>query len=81
MKDCRTKGFGIDGNGCVGETFSPIRSVSVGTAFSSIGKTGSPVKASAAGKVVYSGNGLRGYGELVIIKHNEEFLTEASVRS
>ena len=38
-------------------------------------KPGAPVRATAAGKVVYSGSGLRGYGELVIIKHNEEFLS------
>ncbi len=36
---------------------------------------GTAVKAAAAGKVVYSGNGLRGYGELVIIKHNDTWLT------
>lgn len=36
---------------------------------------GAPVKATATGKVVYSGSGLRGYGELVIIKHNDEFLS------
>jgi lipoprotein NlpD len=39
------------------------------------GKLGSPIVASAAGKVVYSGNGLRGYGKLVIIKHNKLFLS------
>lgn len=39
------------------------------------GKIGSPVFAAAAGKVVYSGNGLRGYGNLLIIKHNAEFLS------
>lgn len=39
------------------------------------GKTGTPVLAAAAGKVVYSGNGLRGYGNLLIIKHNAEFLS------
>mgnify|MGYP006431553337 CR=1 FL=1 len=36
---------------------------------------GTPVSASAAGDVVYSGSGLPGYGNLVIIKHNERFLT------
>ena len=36
---------------------------------------GSPVSASASGNVVYSGSGLPGYGNLVIIKHNERFLT------
>ena len=39
------------------------------------GKSGQPVVASAAGKVVYSGNGLRGYGKLVIIKHNKTYLS------
>jgi lipoprotein NlpD len=39
------------------------------------GKLGSLVKASAAGRVVYSGHGLRGYGQLIIIKHNSDYLT------
>lgn len=39
------------------------------------GKAGSPVVAAAPGRVVYSGSGLRGYGKLVIIKHNDEYLT------
>jgi lipoprotein NlpD len=39
------------------------------------GTAGEPVKAAAGGKVVYAGNGLRGYGNLVIIKHNATFLT------
>jgi lipoprotein NlpD len=39
------------------------------------GKLGDPIFATAAGKVVYSGNGLRGYGNLIIIKHNSTFLT------
>ncbi len=39
------------------------------------GKPGDPVIASAAGKVVYSGSGLRGYGKLVIIKHDANYLT------
>jgi lipoprotein YgeR len=36
---------------------------------------GTPVVAAAAGTVVYAGNGLRGYGNLLIIKHNAEYLT------
>lgn len=36
---------------------------------------GTPVIATAAGTVVYAGNGLRGYGNLVIIKHDADFLT------
>jgi len=39
------------------------------------GSTGDPVRAAADGVVVYSGNGLVGYGELVIIKHNDSFLS------
>lgn len=39
------------------------------------GRLGQPVKAAGAGKVVYSGNGLRGYGNLIIVKHNEEFFS------
>jgi lipoprotein NlpD len=39
------------------------------------GKLGDPVYASADGRVVYAGSGLRGYGNLVILKHNETFLT------
>jgi len=31
--------------------------------------------ASASGKVVYAGNGLRGYGKLIIVKHNSTFLS------
>jgi lipoprotein NlpD len=39
------------------------------------GKKGQPVVASASGKVVYSGSGLRGYGKLIIIKHNKTYLS------
>lgn len=39
------------------------------------GKMGQPVFATAPGKVVYSGSGLRGYGKLVIIKHNKTYLS------
>ena len=39
------------------------------------GKSGQPVVASAAGKVVYAGTGLRGYGKLIIVKHNATFLS------
>lgn len=39
------------------------------------GKLGQPVVASAAGRVVYSGSGLRGYGKLIIIKHNATYLS------
>jgi lipoprotein YgeR len=36
---------------------------------------GTPVLAAAPGTVVYAGNGLRGYGNLLILKHNGEYLT------
>ena len=39
------------------------------------GKAGQPIYAAAAGKVVYSGSGLRGYGNMVIIKHNASYLS------
>ncbi|MBS0500592.1 MAG: peptidoglycan DD-metalloendopeptidase family protein [Burkholderiaceae bacterium] len=39
------------------------------------GKAGEPVLAAADGRVVYAGAGLRGYGNLIIIKHNNTFLT------
>ena len=39
------------------------------------GKAGDPVYAAADGRVVYAGSGLRGYGNLVILKHNGTYLT------
>jgi lipoprotein NlpD len=39
------------------------------------GKAGDPVLAAADGRVVYAGSGLRGYGNLIIVKHNATFLT------
>lgn len=39
------------------------------------GKEGDPVVAVQDGQVVYSGNSLRGYGNLVIIKHNDDFVS------
>ena len=39
------------------------------------GKRGDPVKAVAAGKVVYAGTGVTGYGSLLIIKHNDTYLS------
>ena len=39
------------------------------------GTEGQPVRAAAAGEVVYSGSGLIGYGELIIIKHSERMLS------
>jgi len=39
------------------------------------GRAGQVIEASANGRVVYSGSGLRGYGRLIIIKHNERYLS------
>ena len=38
-------------------------------------KPGTPVKASYAGKVIYSNNTIKGYGNLIILRHSEEFVT------
>lgn len=40
-----------------------------------IGHLGEPIFAASNGKVVYCNNGLRGYGNLIIIKHNHSYLT------
>jgi len=58
--------------GNVATAFSPAKGkkgVDIG------GKEGQSVNAAAAGTVVYSGNGLIGYGNLVIIKHSETYLS------
>lgn len=39
------------------------------------GKRGQPIRATAPGQVVYKGGGLRGYGQLIIVKHNRDFLS------
>ena len=39
------------------------------------GKMGTPIKSAADGLVVYAGNALRGYGNLIIIKHNDDYLS------
>lgn len=39
------------------------------------GRLGDPVRAAANGRVVYAGSGLIGYGKLIIIKHNDTFLS------
>lgn len=60
-------------SGKVLNTFSPNRNSDKGINIA--GKQGDPVKAAADGVVVYAGNGLRGYVNLVIINHNQEFLS------
>lgn len=39
------------------------------------GKVGTPIRATAGGKVVYAGEGLKGYGLLLIIKHDQDYLS------
>jgi len=39
------------------------------------GKPGDPIRAAAAGRVVYAGSGLIGYGKLIIVKHNDTYLS------
>lgn len=47
----------------------------IGSGIGIAGTSGQPVVASADGRVVYAGTGLIGYGQLVIIKHNETYLS------
>jgi lipoprotein NlpD len=58
-------------SGPVAEGFDDIKSKGLSIA----GKAGDPVLAAADGRVVYAGAGLRGYGNLVIVKHNATYLT------
>jgi lipoprotein NlpD len=57
--------------GKVIETFDETRNKGVDIA----GNDGDPVSAAADGEVVYVGSALRGYGNLVIVKHSEEFIS------
>lgn len=45
------------------------------------GSVGAPVYAALPGKVVYAGDGLRGYGNLIIIKHNSQYLSAYAYNS
>jgi lipoprotein NlpD len=58
-------------NGPVVTPFDDVRSKGLAIT----GKAGDPVLAAADGRVVYAGSGLRGYGNLVIVKHNNTYLT------
>lgn len=51
--------------------FDEVRNRGVGIG----GRAGDPVLAAADGRVVYAGAGLRGYGNLIILKHNNTYLT------
>jgi len=58
-------------NGTVVVPFDEVRSKGLGIA----GNAGDPVLAAADGRVVYAGSGIRGYGNLLIVKHNSTYLT------
>jgi lipoprotein NlpD len=58
-------------SGTVVATFDEVKNKGVDIA----GKLGDPVNAVADGRVVYAGAGLRGYGNLIILKHNDVYLT------
>ena len=58
-------------NGAVVVQFDDVRSKGIVIG----GKAGDPVLAAADGRVVYAGSGLRGYGNLLIVKHNNTYLT------
>lgn len=60
-------------NGALVGLFSSNTSLNKGIDIA--GQLGQPVIATAAGSVVYAGSGLHGYGELVIIKHNDTFIS------
>ena len=57
--------------GALGGSFDEARNKGIAI----LGKAGDPVVAAADGRVVYAGSGLRGYGNLVIVKHNDTFLS------
>lgn len=59
------------GNGQVLAGFDEVKNKGLDIA----GASGDPVLAAAEGKVVYAGSGLRGYGNLIILKHNNTYLT------
>ena len=59
-----------------GDVIQRFSSASMGNKGLNIaGKKGEPVRSAADGVVVYAGGGLRGFGNLVIVKHNDDFLS------
>jgi lipoprotein NlpD len=59
--------------GPVVSTFGSNAGIATGISIS--GRAGQSIEAAAAGRVVYAGSGLMGYGQLVIIQHNDTYLT------
>lgn len=66
-------GWGWPANGQVIGLFSSNSSLNKGIDIA--GDLGQPVYAASTGSVVYAGSGLRGYGELVIIKHSDTYVS------
>ena len=58
-----------------GAVLGAVSTPSGGVGLQIDGALGSPVRAAAAGRVVYTGAGLRAYGQLVIIKHDDTWLS------
>jgi lipoprotein NlpD len=58
-----------------GAVTGPVERPSGGVGLAIAGQAGQEVRAAAPGRVVYTGSGLRAYGELVIVKHDDAFLT------
>lgn len=58
-----------------GRVVGPVRQPSGGVGLRIDGSLGQPVLAAADGKVVYTGSGLRGYGQLVIVNHARGWLS------
>jgi len=67
------KGWGWPANGILIGKFSSNGSLNKGIDIA--GDLGQPVLAASDGTVVYAGSGLRGYGELVIIKHSDTYVS------
>jgi lipoprotein NlpD len=63
--------FGWPARGPILGTFDDVNNKGINIG----GAAGTPVQAAADGRVVYAGNGLRGYGNLIIIKHDATYLT------
>ncbi|WP_323121137.1 peptidoglycan DD-metalloendopeptidase family protein [Burkholderia alba] len=57
--------------GAIVEMFEPGRNRGIQIA----GRAGDPVRAAASGRVMYAGAGLNGYGTLILVQHNADFLT------
>lgn len=65
--------WGWPASGTLIRTYSTSKSGQQGINIA--GSLGRDIMASENGRVVYSGNGLRGYGNLIIIKHNDDYLS------